>query len=322
MSTKPDLRAQLESVILDSRKAAMAFFLAGALPGLAALVDWHRTHGDFVILIVLVGCSLSGAYVQFQFGSRLPTWSLQVTIAAGTVLISVAAAIGPSLHANFAVLYCWIAVYVALYFERLTVILQTSGAGLAYMVVLAVNHTGVADGFVAWTSIFGTSTVLAVVTMLLIGLYRRTSHEDPLTGLPNRRAWDERVDEELERAERSGTPLSLALIDIDNFKEVNDHEGHQAGDVLLRRFADAWRGTVRGSGDFVARLGGDEFGLVVPNSNDQGVQLVAQRLEQTSPDGVSFSIGLATWDHVETAANLFRRADEEMYRIKQGKRAT
>jgi diguanylate cyclase (GGDEF)-like protein len=288
---------------------------------LSLLVDWHQTHGYVVIVIALAVCCLLGAYLQFKFGSRLPAWGLQVMISAGTVLISVAAAVGPSIHVNMAVLYCWVAVYAALYFEPLAVVLQTGAAGLAYMVVLATQHSGVADGFVAWTSIFGTSAVLAVVTMLLVGLYRRTSHENPLTELPNRRAWDERVDEELERAHRSGAPLSLALIDIDNFKEVNDHKGHQAGDVLLRQFADAWRGTVRGSGDFVARIGGDEFGLIVPNSNDEGVRLVAQRLEQTSPKGVSFSIGLATWDHVETAANLFRRADEEMYRIKLEKRA-
>jgi diguanylate cyclase (GGDEF)-like protein len=114
--------------------------------------------------------------------------------------------------------------------------------------------------------------------------------------------------------------LSLAVIDIDNFKTVNDRDGHQVGDLLLRKLADGWGGIVRGSGDFIARLGGDEFGLLAPNSDDIGIRRIVKRLHEISPSGVSCSIGVATWDGVETAADLFRRADEAMYRAKRERR--
>jgi len=191
-----------------------------------------------------------------------------------------------------------------------------ASAGAAYAIVLGVG-ANVEKPVVAWLSIFGTASVAAVVVAALVNVLRRTSREDPLTGLSNRRSWDERVDEELERARRTKTTLSLAMMDIDNFKAVNDREGHQAGDRLLCHFADGWRDTIRAGGDFVARLGGDEFGLLATGSNDADIQRVVARLREISPDGVSCSIGAVTWDGSETAADLFRRADEAMYQSKR-----
>jgi diguanylate cyclase (GGDEF)-like protein len=167
--------------------------------------------------------------------------------------------------------------------------------------------------FLTWFSIFGTAIMLSGVVFVLVGVLRKISREDPLTRLANRRAWEERVVEEMERARRTEAALSLVVIDIDNFKGVNDREGHQAGDRLLRRFAEGWLEAVRGSGDFIARLGGDEFGLLVPGSGELGLKKVVERLRRVTPGGVSCSIGAATWDRTETAANLFRRADEAMY---------
>jgi diguanylate cyclase (GGDEF)-like protein len=237
-------------------------------------------------------------------------------------MISVAAAIGPSVHDDFAVLYVWTAVFAALYFPAIAASLQIAFAGIAYFVVLLVAHSSLRALVVSWTAIFGTATVLSIVVFGLVSLLRRTSREDPLTGLPNRRSWDERKDEELERARRNHTSLSLAVIDIDNFKAVNDRQGHPAGDRLLCRFADGWSETIRGSGDFVARLGGDEFGVLAPGSDDAGIQGVVERLRRVAPDGVTCTIGTATWDRVETAADMFRRADDKMYRSKRDWRTT
>src|SRR3954447_3212491 len=87
---------------------------------------------------------------------------------------------------------------------------------------------------------------------------------DPLTGLPNLRGWDEALARELARAGRTGGPFSVALLDIDGFKAINDSGGHQAGDRMLRAAVSAWMGTVRTS-DLIARLGGDEFGVALPD---------------------------------------------------------
>jgi diguanylate cyclase (GGDEF)-like protein len=227
--------------------------------------------------------------------------------------------IQPSAHVDFAMLYTWIVVFAALYFQPLSAVLHLGVVGAAYAVVLSVGPS-VDNPVTAWMATFGSSAVLCGVTISLVNVLRRTSREDVLTGLANRRAWDDRLDEELERARRSKTALSLALIDVDNFKAVNDRDGHPAGDRLLRDFANGWRETIRGSGDFLARLGGDEFGLLAPSTNDMGIQRVAKRLHETTPGGVSCSIGVVTWDGTETAAELFRRVDEAMYRAKRKRR--
>ena len=154
-------------------------------------------------------------------------------------------------------------------------------------------------------------TALRLVTEL-----QSDSRQDHLTGLGNRRAWDERLDEELSRSRRSRAPLSIALLDLDGFKSVNDQGGHQAGDRVLKEFADSWLRIVREGGDFVARLGGDEFGLLAPGSHSGGVKLMAVRHGRWESVGIPYSIGVATWNGSESADRLMHRADMSMYQSK------
>ena len=97
-----------------------------------------------------------------------------------------------------------------------------------------------------------------------VALLARQARTDELTALPNRRAWDEAVEREMARAERTGEPLCLALLDLDHFKAYNDLHGHQAGDSHLRRTAAAWRRELRAI-DVLARYGGEEFGVLLPS---------------------------------------------------------
>jgi diguanylate cyclase (GGDEF)-like protein len=115
--------------------------------------------------------------------------------------------------------------------------------------------------------------------------------------------------------------LSLAMIDVDNFKAVNDREGHSEGDHLLCQFARSWQEVVRDGGDFVARLGGDEFGVLASSTNEFGAQSLAQRLEEITVRGVSCSVGVVKWDGVESAGELVQRADEAMFHAKRLKGA-
>ncbi|MGI8579888.1 MAG: diguanylate cyclase [Solirubrobacteraceae bacterium] len=136
---------------------------------------------------------------------------------------------------------------------------------------------------------------------------------EELTGLPNRRAWDETLPRELARARRNGLPLCVALLDVDHFKEYNDEHGHQAGDELLRDTATRWRAALRTS-DFLARFGGDEFIALLPDCTvEQGVGLV-ERLRTASPRPAS--VGLAQWTGTETGDDLVRRADAALYSAK------
>jgi diguanylate cyclase (GGDEF)-like protein/PAS domain S-box-containing protein len=144
----------------------------------------------------------------------------------------------------------------------------------------------------------------------------RLALTDQLTGLPNRRAWEEALQRELSRAARDGNPVCVAVIDLDEFKRFNDEHGHQAGDALLSRAARAWQGQLRGS-DLLARYGGEEFAAVIPAWPLETAVGVVERLRLATPAGLTASAGLASWDRSETAAELFGRADTALYEAKQ-----
>jgi diguanylate cyclase (GGDEF)-like protein len=315
-----DRRGRLGSLMLKPYRVAAIFPLAAAGAILTSLPFSHWTHRSFVTLLILAAIALSASSTRFVLGNRPPAWSLHLDVLFGLVFVSVLNSIQPRADVNFAVLYIWIAVFAALYFRPLFAVLHLGGVGAAYAVVLVLSP-GIANPATTWMAIFGSAAVLSVVTIGLVNVLRSTSREDVLTGLANRRAWDDRLDEELERARRNNTSLSLAMIDVDNFKAVNDRGGHPAGDRLLCEFADGWRGVIREGGDFLARLSGDEFGVMAPNINELGIQCLAQRLQEITPGGVFCSVGVATWDGIESATELFRRADEAMYRAKRERRA-
>jgi len=148
----------------------------------------------------------------------------------------------------------------------------------------------------------------------LVAELRAGALRDQLTGLANRRAWDERFAQELRRARRSGTPLSVAVIDIDGLKRINDTFGHGEGDRLIQRSAAAWRSVIRDT-DLVARLGGDEFFVLFPECPRHEAEAVARRLLREVDDDHSVSIGIAAWDG-EPGDVLVSRADQAMYQAK------
>jgi diguanylate cyclase (GGDEF)-like protein len=145
---------------------------------------------------------------------------------------------------------------------------------------------------------------------------RELSERDPLTGVLNRRAWDQ----VLASALRKGNgPLYVALLDLDDFKGYNDRHGHPAGDDLLRRAATAWRGAVR-SADVLARYGGEEFAVLLAGCEADGAIEIAERLRLATIDEQRVSIGVARWDGREGATCLVGRADHALYEAKRAGR--
>ncbi len=145
---------------------------------------------------------------------------------------------------------------------------------------------------------------------------------DPLTGCLNHGAMRERLAEEIARARRQGTPLAVTILDLDDFKRVNDTYGHPTGDALLRHVAEALRAEYR-SFDQVARYGGDEFVVILPNVRGPRADIAAARaltvlreIHITRPDGghegITVSCGVAEWVEPEGPAELLERADKAL----------
>ena len=139
---------------------------------------------------------------------------------------------------------------------------------------------------------------------------------DDLTGLANRRVWDERLPIEIARARRNGSPLAVAMIDLDGLKAINDTKGHQAGSNALKAAAATWSTVLRET-DLLARFGGDEFAVLMPDCYLEDARGAAERLRAALGPAPTASIGVAEWNGAETGAALVERADEVLYRAKR-----
>jgi diguanylate cyclase (GGDEF)-like protein len=164
----------------------------------------------------------------------------------------------------------------------------------------------------------------------LLEQLERLSREDSLTGLANRRCWDETLAREFERSRRQGTDLAVLLCDVDRLKEINDRFGHATGDGVLKAAADVLRERVR-AGDLAARLGGDEFAVLCPDTDiadasalgeDLRTRLSALRPANGSIPQVTVSIGVACREQSDVSATeLVLRADDRLYRAKRTRNA-
>jgi diguanylate cyclase (GGDEF)-like protein len=203
------------------------------------------------------------------------------------------------------------------------------------------EEDGLAAGAVDFIAKSASANVMRarVRTLLILkrqsDLLRQMARVDALTGLANRRHFDETLDSEWRRCTRSGTPLSLMIIDLDHFKLFNDHYGHQAGDSCLQQVAACLKAGFARSHDLVARYGGEEFVCVMPETSLEGAEAKAQGLEKAvralriphdkSPVAggiVTISLGVAVaMPHVgEECATLILCADRSLYMAKDAGR--
>ena len=160
---------------------------------------------------------------------------------------------------------------------------------------------------------------IALERAALLAKLQQSAHTDDLTGLPNRRAWEEQLPRELARARRDGQSVCVVMVDLDHFKDYNDREGHQAGDRLLKLCAAAWSNQLRTT-DVLARYGGEEFSFVLPGCTLADAGVLVERLRDVTPDGQTLSAGIAAWNGSEAAAALVGRADGALYEAKRAGR--
>jgi diguanylate cyclase (GGDEF)-like protein len=171
---------------------------------------------------------------------------------------------------------------------------------------------------VFWLIVVFTAAALTEIQGRLADQLRRAATTDPLTGLVNRRAWEAEAGRVLAHAGRSGEPMTVAILDLDHFKEVNDRSGHEAGDTLLRELTARWSGELR-LADLLGRYGGDEFVLCLPGTDAAGTAEILARLDASHP--FRWSVGTATAVDGDSLSTMLSRADAALYEHKRRSRA-
>jgi diguanylate cyclase (GGDEF)-like protein len=295
---------------------AMIYGVGGAMCIFAATFPISPT-APVVLARVLGIVLLAGSLLLVRFGPSLPPAGLQIAAVTGTLANSVLVAncttdYGAALN-SFA--YLWIGIYAGQFFSQREVRWQCAVIVVASAVSFGIS--GLAGMITAWVLVAG-SAVLASEAMARLNSRLRTQLiTDPLTGLLNRAGFVAAAERVFSLADRGGMPVSVALIDLDGFKQVNDLQGHAAGDELLVELGEAWGEQLR-STEVLARLGGDEFALVLAGAGRAGADDALDRLRLVSP--VRWSVGVVEWPHGESLDRAMARADEELYRAKRDSR--
>jgi diguanylate cyclase (GGDEF)-like protein len=235
---------------------------------------------------------------------------------------------------SFSIFYLIPISFAGWYGRAVTARLASYAAGAMWLAVELISHPYSHPGYAFWNATVRFA-FFYIVSMLLVDLKRRyvgereMARSDSLTGLLNWRGFCEKSEDEVRRMNRYGRPFSVAYIDLDNFKHVNDTQGHEAGDRLLRALAETLHTATR-STDIVARLGGDEFAVLFPETDGQAVRKAADKLHSALVGrvaalgpGVGVSVGVVTFDRPPDGLDrMVAAADAVMYEVKRhGKNA-
>lgn len=314
-----------------------ALYFVGATTGVLTVVLPHPVEANDALLWTNIAIAYGAAAAIAMAAARLPAWALHASLAIGTLIITRAVYYGGD-PGFYSLWYLWVGLYAFFFFGLRWALAHMALVGAAYgwaltripessplsRWVMTVGTIAIAGGLIAWQSerIRRRATESEARARELADLaarLERVARTDDLTGLANRRAWDEHLSRELARAGREAAPLSVAVLDLDHFKEYNDRFGHQAGDRLLKELAAGWRGLVRDT-DILARYGGEEFAIALPGADVHHAAAMLERLRAATPGGEKVSAGVVTWDGSESELELISRADEALYAAKRGGR--
>jgi len=317
---------------IRSNRKVMAY-TASAMYGAAALDGSIEGFlpGDpkFAILPVIVVLVMFVALLAV--GPRLPRWGLALLGPIGVALIAYALATSPG-PGDGAVLYSLPVLWTTVFFGRNGAIAIVGLVGAGEAAALLALPAGSAypgrwvDVMVSITAIAVVARVLECRSEMLRERLRGEARTDPLTGLLNRRGFDEHASRELGHAGRDDRPIALATFDIDHFKQINDEHGHVVGDRVLVHLARVLSSESRGI-DVAARLGGEEFAVLMPGSDQIGAEAFVERVRYSlattdcpSLPHVRVSAGITTTAVPLEVETMLERVDCALYAAKRGGR--
>ena len=312
-----------------ARSLMYLFAIGGAIT--AASLFFSPNEADEVRIAITAAIAFVLAIALFVVYDRLPLSGFQAFLVAGTVLIEWAVYSSSETTSPYAMFYFWIAIYAFYFLSRTRALVQMGFVALAYSATLVIRDDLASTPVINWVVV--TSTL--VVAGALIGVQRShvdrlirrltdAARTDSLTSLLNRRGFEELFETELERARRSGRPLSVIVGDLDAFKAVNDRFGHAAGDRALERLSEILQ-TAKRRIDTAARIGGEEFAVIAPDTDHHAAYILAERIRREVRDAfkpepfpLTISLGIATFPrHGGTAETLIGGADEALYAAKK-----
>src|SRR5947209_3245442 len=268
----------------DGGAMARSLMYLFALGGLVALV---ALAGSPQVALPRLGASAAVAWgtasILLASYDTTPGWCLQLLVASGAVLVDWSVAASGQTGTACALLLTGGAIYSVYYFTKLQAAAQLLLIAGGYAAAASIGaHVGRAEllltgaGFAACTGLVGLHRASANRLIWRLADVART---DPLTGLLNRRGFEELIETELERSRRSGSPLSLIVGDLDHFKRLNDRHGHAAGDSALERLSLILQ-TAKRRIDTAARIGGEEFAVILPDSDRHAAFILAERMRR------------------------------------------
>lgn len=292
-------------------------FVCGTILDLITIVagpDWDDlNHGMIFILsavAIVGGAILSWTSVPISAVG----WYAIVTVcvlSTGFVqgLVDPVTSVGQSAG----LIYIWLTVCAALYCRAAATAAQVALVGVVNAATFIVS--GTTPWIPQWLMMLGTCAAISAVVNRLAEALRRTANTDPLTAAATRRMLLSHLDQEIRVANRYGTPLAVAMLDLDKFKELNDSFGHAAGDRALVACVAAWRNQLRTT-DLLARLGGDEFFVILPGIDSSEARSVAARLVdavRALDVPLACSAGITQFRAGDSADALLGRTDQAMY---------
>jgi diguanylate cyclase (GGDEF)-like protein len=313
-------------------RLAAALWAGGAMVGLALAALPQPHHGSRAALIAASGASALIALL-LSFGSRrLPGWALPAAAGLATLITSLLTWLGGGAGewVDVQVIYLFVALGSAYFFSDRQLALQLALIAGSYALVLGLTDP-VEEGaprLIATLAAVLTAAIMVRALRLrvteIVSRLADAARTDPLTGLQNRRGFEESFGAEVERARRHGSSLTVLLGDLDNFKSLNDRMGHPAGDAALVRVGQLLIAGLRRP-DPVARTGGEEFALILPDASGELAWGIAERLrasveEAFEADSVplTISLGLAQFpQNGDTADALLDAADQALYAAKR-----
>jgi diguanylate cyclase (GGDEF)-like protein len=312
-------------------KLAAGLWACGSAMALVLALLPQPPNGSRTMLLALAGAAGAVALLLHLGAGHLPGWALPLSAGMATLLSSALTAVGGSeAWIDVQVIYVWVALGSAYFFSTRQMIVQLSLIAGSYALVLGLTSSFV-EGAPRWLATMASALAAAVLVSALrarvaeiVSRLADAARTDPLTGLQNRRGFEESFQTEVERAAREGRELAVVLGDLDHFKSLNDRLGHPAGDAALVRVGQLFLAGMRRP-DSVARTGGEEFALLMPQAGGEMAWAVAERMRTTVEEAfrgdsvpLTVSLGLASYprDGV-TADALLAAADQALYAAKQ-----